>query len=72
MFEWTAEEKIKVKALNEAAVKLAYLFIAKREENEHRYPKMSLLNAEPKDDFERGIMAAIGMLRHDVNCMNPL
>lgn len=71
LYEWTPEEQIKVAALNEAADNLRYLFIEKREENEMHYPKMSLLNIEPKDEFERGIMAAIGMLRHHVHCMNP-
>lgn len=71
ILEWTPEEKIKVAALNEAADNLRYLFIEKRVENEGIYVRMSLLKIDPRDEFERGILSAIGMLRHHVHCMNP-
>lgn len=77
--DWTPEEKMVVEALNKAADHMVYdlldheekTALAKSYIRQALRTRPVLSRIEPQDEFERGVCAAIGILRHTVHCMNP-
>lgn len=71
--EWDAQELIKAKHWNEIARHIEYDLITNRVLYEHSYDTMHCCrsgNNNP-DDFERGVKAALGLIRQRVHSMNP-
>lgn len=72
LYQLTPEEKITIAAWNAIAESIKCNLIIQRDVFEHKYDHMSLLYSAPEDDFERGVRAALGLIREAVHVMNPL
>jgi hypothetical protein len=79
ILEWSPEEAAKADNWNSIADQIESDLIHRRETYERVYGSHCIKKEgggfdhdwKPKDDFERGVAAALGLIRHRVHCMNP-